>query len=89
MDLNQFEIQFKLTTETMEYYCTIGFYSFLAFQRHIICYFLIYSLKDMNFVSFQIFEFYSNQTKPGLDTWLNLIGRYRFGWIRLLDRWIL
>jgi hypothetical protein len=28
MDLNQFEIQFNLTTETMEYYCTNGFYSF-------------------------------------------------------------
>jgi hypothetical protein len=31
MDLNQFEIQFKFTTETIEYYCTIGLYSFLAF----------------------------------------------------------
>jgi hypothetical protein len=31
MDLNQFENKFKLITETMEYYCTIVFYSFLAF----------------------------------------------------------
>jgi hypothetical protein len=37
MNLNQFENEFKLYTETMEYYCTIGCYSFLAFQRHIIC----------------------------------------------------
>jgi hypothetical protein len=39
-DLNQFENDFKLTTETMEFYCTIGFYTLLAFQRHLICYFL-------------------------------------------------
>jgi hypothetical protein len=37
MDLNQFENEFKLITETMEYYCTIGFYTLLAFQRHKVC----------------------------------------------------
>jgi hypothetical protein len=49
MDLNLFEFQFKLTTETMGYYCTIRIYTLFAFQRHLICYFWIYGLKDMNF----------------------------------------
>jgi hypothetical protein len=60
MDLNQFEIQFKLTTKTVEYYCTIGFYTLLAFQRHIICYFWIYGFKDIIFQSFSKFEMILN-----------------------------
>jgi hypothetical protein len=48
-DLNQFENEFKLYTETMRFDCTIGFYTLLAFQRHNICDFWIFSLKDMNF----------------------------------------
>jgi hypothetical protein len=51
MDLNQFEIQFKLNIETMEYYCAIGFYTSLAFQRHKVCEFWMDGLKDMNFAS--------------------------------------
>jgi hypothetical protein len=74
MDLNQFENEFKLITETIGYYCTFGFYFSLAFQRHIICNFWIYALKDINFTSFQIFEFYLNQTKLGLNTWRVLTG---------------
>jgi hypothetical protein len=54
MDLSQFEIQFKLNTETMEYYCTIKFYSFLAFQRHEVCKIRMYGLKDMEDTSLQI-----------------------------------
>jgi hypothetical protein len=49
MDLNQFENEFKLITENMEYYCTIGFYSFLAFQRHLICKISSYRTISMNF----------------------------------------
>jgi hypothetical protein len=53
MSLNQFENEFKLTTETMGYYCTIGFYALLAFQRHEVCKFWTYGLKDMNFQRFR------------------------------------
>jgi hypothetical protein len=45
-------MDFKLNTETMNYYCTNGFYTTLAFQRHKVCNFWIYGLKDMNFASF-------------------------------------
>jgi hypothetical protein len=55
MNLNQFENEFKLITETMEYYCTIGFYSFLAFQRHLICKILSYVTISMNFLSLSYF----------------------------------
>jgi hypothetical protein len=54
MNLNQFENEFKLINETKGYYCTIGFYTLLAFQRHTICNFWIYGLKDMNFASLQM-----------------------------------
>jgi hypothetical protein len=68
MSLNQFENEFKLTTETMEYYCIIGFYSSLAFQRHKVCKFWIYGLKDMNFQRSKHFLFLksnSNSVKTG------------------------
>jgi hypothetical protein len=57
MSLNQFENEFKLTSKTMEYYCTIGFYTLLAFQRRKVCKFWIYGLKDMKFTSFKHFLF--------------------------------
>jgi hypothetical protein len=37
MDLNQFENEFKLITETVGYYCIIGFFTLLAFQRYKVC----------------------------------------------------
>jgi hypothetical protein len=52
-DLNQFEIQFKLNTETMEYYYTNGFYTLLAFQRHEVCKLWMDALKDMIFQRFK------------------------------------
>jgi hypothetical protein len=52
MSLNQFEIEFKLFTETMKLYCTFRFYTLLAFQRPIICNFWIYESKDMDFLRF-------------------------------------
>jgi hypothetical protein len=52
MSLNQLEIEFKLTTETMTYYCTIGFYTLLAFQRHKVCKFWMHGLEDMIFQKF-------------------------------------
>jgi hypothetical protein len=52
MDLNQLENEFKFNTETMEFYYTNRFYTLLDFQRHIICNFWIYDLKDMIFQSF-------------------------------------
>jgi hypothetical protein len=55
MDLNQFENKFKLNTETRWFYCTIGFYTLLAFQRHIIWNFWINCLKDIKFQSFKQF----------------------------------
>jgi hypothetical protein len=55
MDLIQFENEINLNTKTMKYYCTNRFYTFLAFQRHIICDFWIHGSKFMDFVSLQIF----------------------------------
>jgi hypothetical protein len=52
MSLNQFENEFKMNTETMVFYCISGFYTLLAFQRHFICNFWTYGLKDMNFERF-------------------------------------
>jgi hypothetical protein len=52
MELIQFENGFKLNIGTMKYYCTIGFYTLLAFQRHKVCYCWIHGLKDMNLASF-------------------------------------
>jgi hypothetical protein len=89
MSLKQFENELNLTTETMKYYCTIGFYTLLAFQRHKVFKIWMHGLKDMNFESFQIFEFYLNQTKPGFDTWRLMIRRYRFVSITNTERWIL
>jgi hypothetical protein len=39
----------------MEYYCNIGFYTSLAFHRHIICDFWINRSGDMNFTSLVYF----------------------------------
>jgi hypothetical protein len=47
------KMNFKLTTETIKYYCTIGFYSLLAFQRHKVCEFWMHGWKEMNFASFK------------------------------------
>jgi hypothetical protein len=55
MSLNKFEHEFKLNTETMEYYCTFGFYTLLAFQTHKVCKFWMYGLKGMNFARFKQF----------------------------------
>jgi hypothetical protein len=63
--LNQFENEFKLSTETIEYYCTIGFYLFLAFQRHKVCNFWIYGLKVMNFASFSNLKQFKNKFQFG------------------------
>jgi hypothetical protein len=51
--LNQFKNGFNLITETIGFYCTNGFYAFLAFQGHKVCNFWIYGLQDMIFVSLQ------------------------------------
>jgi hypothetical protein len=53
MSLNQFDNEFKLTTETMEYYCTFGFYTSLDFQGHKVCKFWMHGLKDMIFQRFK------------------------------------
>jgi hypothetical protein len=39
----------------MKYYCIIGFYLFLAFQRHLICKILSYETISMNFRSLSYF----------------------------------
>jgi hypothetical protein len=49
--LNQFKNGFNLITETIGFYCTNGFYVFLAFQGHEVCNFWIYGFQDMIFVS--------------------------------------
>jgi hypothetical protein len=51
MGLNQFENRFNLNSEAWGFECTKRFYTLLAFQRHDICYFWIYGLKDMVFSS--------------------------------------
>jgi hypothetical protein len=83
MNLNQFENEFKLNTETMEYYCTIGLYSLLAFQRHEVRKFWVYGLKDMNFARFKQLNSNVNLIELSRATWQPLIGPYRFGRIRL------
>jgi hypothetical protein len=35
------------------------------------------------------FEIYLDLFETGVATWLILIGRYQFGWIKHLGRWIL
>jgi hypothetical protein len=57
MDLIQFENGFKLNIETIKYYCTIGFYSFLAFQRHKVSKIWMHGLKDMIFKDSSTFYF--------------------------------
>jgi hypothetical protein len=80
MELIQFVNGFKLNTETMKYYCAIGFYTLLAFQRHKVCNFWIYGLKDINFTSFSNLKQYKNRfefrASLGADTWHDL-------WIRV------
>jgi hypothetical protein len=46
------------TSSIHRYFGSIGFYTFLGFQRHIICNFWIYRTKDMIFASFRNFLFY-------------------------------
>jgi hypothetical protein len=66
IDLNQFKNEFKLITETIGFYCTNGFYTLLAFQRHKVCHFWIYGLKDMIFASLQQFKQFKSNFKSGL-----------------------
>jgi hypothetical protein len=73
----------------MEYYCTIRYYTLLAFQRHKVCNFWIYGLKDMIFASLQIFEIYLNLFGLSKATWQLLISPYRFGLITNTGRQIL
>jgi hypothetical protein len=56
MDLNQFENEFKLNTETMEFYCTSRFYTLLAFQRHKVCNFLDQWFERYEFSMFGTFS---------------------------------
>jgi hypothetical protein len=49
----------------MKYYCTIGFYTLLAFQRHKVCNFWIYGFKDMNFASFSNLKQFKNRFEFG------------------------
>jgi hypothetical protein len=65
MGLTQFNYEFKLSTETMMFYCTNGFYMLQGFQRHIICKISSYRMKDMNFWSFD--------TNSGLNSNLNRV----------------
>jgi hypothetical protein len=64
--MNQFKNGFKLTTKTIGFYCTNGFYTFLAFQRHKVCNFCIYGLKDMIFASLQEFKQFKYNLNSGL-----------------------
>jgi hypothetical protein len=84
--LNQFENEFKLITETMEYYYTIGFDTSLAFQRHKVYKIWIYSLKDMDFQRFRHLTSNLNLIEPSRATWRVVIGWYRFGRIAVLER---
>jgi hypothetical protein len=84
--LNQFENEFELSTETVEYYCTIGFYLFLAFQRHKICKIWIHGLKDMNLQRFRHLNSNLNLIEPSRATCRVLVGWYRFGKIVVLVR---
>jgi hypothetical protein len=54
MELIQFGNGFKLNIETMGFYCTSILYTLLAFQRHKVCKFWMYGLKDMNFASLEM-----------------------------------
>jgi hypothetical protein len=71
------------------YFGSIGFYTFVGFQRHIICNFWTYRRFSMHFTSFSTIEIYLNQLKTGLATWRNRTGRYRFSWIANESRRIL
>jgi hypothetical protein len=81
--LNHLNVTSKFCTVTMWYSCIFGFYTFVAFQRHIICYFWISRTKDMNFWSLGTNLFFNSKKKSylteGLATWHFPIGRYRFG----------
>jgi hypothetical protein len=57
----------------MEYYCTIGFYSFLAFQRHLICNISSYRTISMIFEVYLIFwkSKFENWPKLTLTSWLS------------------
>jgi hypothetical protein len=78
-----------VNTEARGFECTNRFYTIIAFQRHKVCNFWIYGLKDMNFARFQVFEFYLNLIELGCDTCHVLVCPYWFGRITNLGRWIL
>jgi hypothetical protein len=43
------------SSSKVKYFDTIAFYTFLAIQEHVICYFLIYRIKVVNFLSLNDF----------------------------------
>jgi hypothetical protein len=51
-----FEFECFQLAQFTDIFGSIGFYTFVGFQSHIICNFWTYGLKDMKFISLQIFE---------------------------------
>jgi hypothetical protein len=66
IDLNLFTNGFKMIIETIGFYCTNGFYTLLAFQRHKVCNFWIYGLQDMKFANLQQFKQFKSNFNLGL-----------------------
>jgi hypothetical protein len=56
----------KFITKTIGFYYTNGFYTLLAFRRHIVCDFWIYGLQDMIFASLQQFKQFKSNLNLGL-----------------------
>jgi hypothetical protein len=72
----------KLYTVTLQCFCITGF-TLQGFQGYKICNFWTGRLFSMEITRFSKFEWILNLFDSWLATWLYLIGRYRFVWIRV------
>jgi hypothetical protein len=80
--LNYLKFTSRFCTVTIRYYYTFGFYTFVGFQRYIICEIWFSRLISIDFTSCSKFERNLILFEFRQATWRFLTGRYHFGWIR-------